>query len=437
MTAHGGISPPRPLTSEDAVFDRVESGVRSYCRDFPVVFDWASGSLLRDTAGRTYIDFLAGCSALNYGHNDPDMVDALIDHLSRRSIVHGLDLHTTAKEAFLERLESVVLAPRGLDYRVQFTGPTGTNAVEAALKLARKVTGRTDVVAFTNGFHGVTLGALGATGNRLHRMGPEVPLPGVVRALYDGYLGPEVDTMAILEKLLDDPSSGVDRPAAFIVETVQGEGGLNAATAKWMQRLDRLAHRIGALLIIDDVQAGCGRTGRFFSFEEMGIEPDLVTLSKSISGFGLPLALLLIKPEWDQWRPGEHNGTFRGNNLAFVTARVALDKFWSDDDFGLQLARREQLIADALTSIADRVPDARIKGRGLFRGVEVASGAVATAITRRAFELGLIIETSGARGEVVKVLAPLTTPDEVLIDGLDRLSSAVDGALADAETPAA
>ena len=414
-----------PASTDTSVFHRRESEVRSYCRRFDAVFSMARGSLVLGADGREYIDFLAGCASLNYGHNDPDMKEALLDHIAHDGIAHGLDLFTTAKRSFLESFERIILEPRGMDYRLQFTGPTGTNAIEAALKLARKVTGRTNVVAFTNGFHGVTLGALAATGNRHHRMGPEMPLYGVSRAPYDGYFGSGFDTAEILDRMLSDPSSGLDAPAAILLETVQGEGGLNAASPAWVRRIASLARQHGALLVIDDIQAGCGRTGKFFSFEDMGVAPDLVALSKSLSGYGLPMALLLIRPEYDVWRPGEHNGTFRGNTLAFVTARVALHKFWSDDAFAAQIRAKSALVAEWLTRIAAEVPAARLKGRGMMTGIDVGTGALAGDICRRCFENGLIIETSGAHDEVIKVLAPLTTPNDVLERGLVILNDAV------------
>ena len=209
-----------------------ESEVRSYCRRIDVTFATASGSTMTDVDGRRYIDFLSGCSALNYGHGDPDMVAAVVRYLCDGGIIHGLDLRTTAKAEFMDAFASGALEPRGLPYRMQFTGPTGTNAVEAAMKLARKVTGRTQIIAFTNGFHGVSAGALAATGNGHHRMAPVMPLIGVQRALFDGYLGDGVDTAELLDHLLSDPSSGFDPPAAIIVETVQGEGGLNVAVQR-------------------------------------------------------------------------------------------------------------------------------------------------------------------------------------------------------------
>jgi len=408
-----------------AVFLRRESRVRSYCRHFDSVFDTARGSLVWDAEGHEYIDFLAGAGSLNYGHNDPDMAAALVAYIQRGGITHGLDLFTAAKQAFLEAFEGLVLAPRGMDHRVQFTGPTGTNAVEAALKLARKVTGQRNVIAFTNGFHGVTQGALAATGNQHHRMDGTLSLPDVTRLPYDGYIGDGVDTAGLLDQMLSDPSSGVDAPAAVILETVQGEGGLNVASPGWLRRVAGIAERHGALLIVDDVQAGCGRTGTFFSTEESGIEPDMIAMSKSISGFGLPLALLLIRPQWDQWTPGEHNGTFRGNAHAFVTARVALEKFWGDTAFVRDVQLRSAVVAQRLARIAGLVPGARVKGRGMMQGVDVGHGSVAERICRRSAEHGLIVESAGPDDEVIKILAPLTTPELLLSRGLDILEESV------------
>ena len=402
-----------------------ESEVRSYCRSFETTFASASGSTMTDETGRTYIDFLAGCSALNYGHNDPDLIAAATAYLASSGLMLGLDLHTQAKGEFIEIFVERILRPRRLDYRLQFTGPTGTNAVEAALKLARKVTGRSTVIAFTNGFHGVSVGSLAATGNRHHRAGlVGSGLGGVQRWLYDRYAGPDVDTADLLDELLADPSSGFDAPAAILVEVVQGEGGLRAASIPWLRRLEGVARRHGALLVVDDIQAACGRTGPFFSFEHAGLEPDIVTLSKSLSGLGLPMALTLLRPELDAWSPGEHNGTFRGNNLAFVTATAAIRKFWSDPTLERVVERRGELIRLRLARLAAAIPDAVVTGRGMMLGLDVVDGDLAAAIGRQAFANGLIVETSGPRGQVIKILAPLTTPDELLTDGLDRLEAA-------------
>lgn len=409
------------------IFEQIESSVQSYARAFPRIFNKAQGEYLYDDQGRRYLDFLAGAGTLNYGHNHPTFKAALVEYINRDGITHGLDMHTEAKAAFLEQLQQNILKPRKLEYKAQFTGPTGTNAVEAALKLARMVTGRHSIIAFTNGFHGVSLGALAATGNQHHRSAAASLLNGVNRIPYDGYLGADLDTTHYLDKLLCDASSGVDLPAAVLVETVQGEGGINAARLEWLRNLQSLCHKHGILLIIDDIQAGCGRTGTFFSFESAGLYPDMVTLSKSLSGYGLPMALVLIKPELDQWKPGEHNGTFRGNNMAFVTASAAIETFWRDDGFQQSIARKSAYLDKRISDIIAKHGDGRFsaKGRGMFRGIDCINGEIASHITRRCFEQGLIIETSGADDQVVKFLAPLTIADDSLKDGLDIVEQAI------------
>jgi len=418
---------PRPSAGKPdiSVYNRLESHVRTYSRSMPREFVSAEGAWMFDSQGGRYLDFLSGCSTLNYGHNHPVLKEALLDYIREDGIAHSLDLHTDAKTAFLQELDETILRPRGLRYKVMFTGPTGTNAVEAALKLARKATGRQHVIAFTNGFHGMTLGALACTGNAGKRGGAGIPLAHVSHEPYDGYFGPEVNTAELLEQRLSDPSSGLDAPAAILVETVQGEGGLNVASPAWLKQIARIAKAHGALLIVDDIQAGCGRTGTFFSFEEAGIKPDIVTMAKSLSGMGLPFALTLLRPELDVWEPGEHNGTFRGNCHAFVTATAALRHFWRDPSFQQDIARRSELLRSRLEQIASHCPEpAQVKGRGMMLGIDVGSGELAGAITSEAFERGIVIETSGAHDEVVKVLAPLTIEDNVLAIGLVALEAA-------------
>ncbi|UOE44125.1 diaminobutyrate--2-oxoglutarate transaminase [Agromyces larvae] len=403
------------------VFNRRESEVRGYVRAFPTVFDRATGSTLVDADGREYLDFFAGAGVLNYGHNNPAFTAALVEYLERGGIIHGLDMATSAKKAFIEAFERFILEPRGLDHKLQFTGPTGANAVEAALKIARTATGRATVVAFTNAFHGLSLGSLAATGNSHYRGAAGVGLDDVARLPYDGYLGPDVDTLDLFEKMLDDAGSGLDLPAAVIVEAVQGEGGINVASASWLQRLRRITEERGILLILDEIQAGVGRTGAFFAFEESGIVPDLVTVSKSISGSGLPMSLLLLRPEVDVWKPGQHTGTFRGNNLAFVSARVALETYWADDAFMRQVAAKSALLRGELEQIAAEHPEQgfTVRGRGLFQGL-VCDGdrTLAGRVSKEAFTRGLVIETSGAFDEVLKFLPALTITDDELRRGL-------------------
>src|SRR5699024_1482709 len=324
------------------VFKKHESEVRSYSRSFPTVFNKAKGYKLWDMDNKEYIDFFAGAGTLNYGHNNDAMKKILIDYIEADSVTHSLDMATVARGEFLKRFNDVILKPRKLDYKVMFPGPTGTNTVESALKLARKVTGRETVMSFTNAFHGMTIGSLSVTGNSFKRSGAGVPLSHTVSLPFDNYLGDD-SSIDYITRYLEDSGSGVSLPAAIILETVQGEGGINAASDKWLQSIQKICRRFDILLIIDDVQAGCGRTGTFFSFERAGIEPDIVCLSKSIGGYGLPMALTLFKPELDIWGPGEHNGTFRGNNLAFIAATEALS-YWENDQFTKEIDQKAELI---------------------------------------------------------------------------------------------
>ena len=406
------------------VFAELESEVRSYCRAWPTVFTRARGAAIEDEAGRSYIDFFSGAGALNYGHNPPEMIAALIDYLQSGGILHSLDMSTAAKREFLLRFNERILAPRKMRYRVQFPGPTGANAVEAALKLARKVTGRRTVVSFSNAFHGMTLGALAISANPFKREGAGVPLEYTATAPYDDQHD-DADTIGLLDAMLaDDPA------AAVIVETVQGEGGLYAASMDWLRRLEECCRRHGALLIVDDIQAGCGRTGTFFSFEPADISPDIITLSKSISGLGLPLALTLIRPELDIWKPGEHNGTFRGNNAAFVTAAAALDR-WRDDSLEREVRRKAARVRAELEAIAAEQESLRgtVRGRGLLQGLHTPVPGLAEQIAAAAFERGLLVETSGADSDVVKLMPPLTIDDAELAQGLQILAKATAAAL--------
>ena len=418
------------------IFEEIESEVRSYARSFPRVFHKAQGEFIYDIEGNEFIDFLAGAGSLNYGHNHPVFKEKLIEYIQEDGVTQGLDLHTKAKGEFMESFNEYILKPRGMDYIMMFTGPTGTNAVEAALKIARKYTGRENIISFTNGWHGQSLGSLSVTGNSHHRGGAGITLTGATRIPYDGYLGDEFDTTNLLDKMLSDSSSGVDYPAAVIVETVQGEGGINAASFTWLKNLSDVCKKHDVLLIVDDIQAGCGRTGTFFSFEEVGIEPDIVTLSKSLSGYGLPMSVVLMKPEIDQWKPGEHNGTFRGNNPAFVTAKAAIDHFWKDDKFAKEVQRKGDYIAKRIDAIMAKYGEGNFSshGRGMFRGINCVNGELAGKIAHNAYLKGLIIETSGADDHVVKFLCPLTISDVNLKKGIDILEQSIKEVCAKADT---
>jgi diaminobutyrate-2-oxoglutarate transaminase len=400
-------------------FEQYESEVRSYCRNFPAVFSSAKGPWMVDTSGQRYLDFFSGAGVLNYGHNPEPIKQALLRYLTGDGITHTLDMYSEAKQRFIQRFQEVILKPRGMSYKYQFPGPTGTNAVEAAMKLARKVTGRQQIVHFTNAFHGMTLGALSVTGNGFKRAGAGVPLNHTTSIPFEGFLGRDLDTLTYFETLLADGGSGFELPAAVILETVQGEGGVNVASSKWLQRLRQITADHGILLIVDDIQVGCGRTGSFFSFDEAGIVPDIITLSKSLSGYGLPLALVLIKPEYDLWEPGEHNGTFRGHCPSFVTATAALD-FWVDDTLEKQVLSKGQHTQKRLRAMIETFDiDAIVRGRGLIIGVEFKNPALADKVSKACFERGVIVETAGIDDQVLKLLPSLTISRVDLDFGLD------------------
>jgi diaminobutyrate-2-oxoglutarate transaminase len=423
--------PAAPIAENQlAVFDRLESRVRSYCRLFPTIFQRAQGSWLYDRDGKAYIDFFCGAGSLNYGHNPPSIKRAILDYLESDGVAHALDMATVAKEHFLTEFESTVLRPRHLDYRLQFVGPTGANGIEAALKLVRKVKNRSTVVAFTHGFHGLSNGALSVTANAFYRNKSYTHRNDVVFMPFDGYLGDGNDTLEYFERCLSDSGSGLDTPAAVILETVQAEGGVNVARVEWLQRLQALCRHFQILLIIDDIQVGCGRTGRFFSFERAGLNPDVVVLSKAISGFGLPMSLVLLKPDLDLWEPGEHSGTFRGNNLAFVGGTAAL-KLWRNNDMKQAVAERSAILSEELTALSNDYPQlgSRVRGIGLIFGLEIESPEIAKEIVRHCFTCGLIIELCGPRRNVLKFLPPLLIEPSVLHEGFARLRTAIDTAL--------
>lgn len=410
--------------------EALESNVRSYSRSFPAVFSRARGSIMLTEEGRAVIDFLSGAGTLNYGHNNHEIKAAVIEYLASDAVVHGLDMATPVKLEFMETFNSVILRERSLQYRFQFTGPTGANAIEAALKLSRKVTRRQNIISFTHGYHGASLGAVAASGNRFYRTGSGVSLSGASFMPYDGYLGPAVDTAAYLRKVLMDGSSGIDSPAAILVETVQGEGGINVACKEWLQSVQVIAKEVGALFIVDDIQMGCGRTSEFFSFEFAELSPDIVVLSKSLSGYGLPLSMLLIKEAFDVWQPGEHTGTFRGNNLAVVSATAAINVYWRSRNFSQAIQRMGELMRRRLEAIASEHGSSfTVRGRGMALGFDCRVAEIAEVTARKAFEKGLIIERCGPDDEVLKFLPALTIDSETLTQGIDIFEASLMDAL--------
>jgi diaminobutyrate-2-oxoglutarate transaminase len=410
------------------IFEELESNVRSYCRVFTDTFVRSKGSIIYSETGAEFIDFFAGAGALNYGHNNDYILQRVISYLQADGLVHSLDMYTGAKQTFLERFSEVILEPRGLDYKVQFCGPTGTNAVEAALKVARKVKKRPGVFSFMGSYHGLSLGSLAVTANLNYRAAAYLPLNNATFMPYPHGFMSTFDSIRFIETVLKDSHSGIEKPAAIIFETVQAEGGVIVAPVEWMQGLRKLCDEHDILLICDDIQVGCGRTGPFFSFERAGIIPDLVTLSKSISGYGAPMSLLLMKPEHDVWKPGEHTGTFRGYQLACIGATAALELTASGDldaEVKKKTAFLEHFLNNQITPISDEIIT---RGLGMIWGIDLSAfgqPGLAECVSSRCYELGLIIERAGREGGVLKMMPPLTTEMELLERGCAILRQAI------------
>lgn len=409
--------------ADKTIFEQNESAVRSYCRKYPVVFSKAKGSYIYDTDGTAYLDFLSGCGALNYGHNNDDIKKEVVDYLMGDNITHAMDMYTEAKEAFIDTFINKILAPRGLTgYRIMFPGPTGTNANEAALKLARKNKKRKNIIAFMGAFHGMTLGSLALTTDETSRNGAGVSLDNVTFIPYANGGTVKFDSLDYFEAVLLDDHSGIEKPAAVFVETIQAEGGINVAPVEWLKRLDKLCHDNDIMLIVDDVQVGCSRTGNFFSFERSGIKPDMITMSKSIGGYGFPMSLLLIKDEYDTFKPAEHNGTFRGNQVAFVAAKAAID-YNIANDLNSEVTRKGKIVTDffeeKILPLDERLS---YRGMGLIWGIDfglIDDGETAHRIADKCFEKKMIIERAGRKDAVLKLLPCLTITDDELMKGLN------------------
>ena len=407
-------------------FESYESEVRSYCRAFPTVFNRAKGAMMYDEDGNEYIDFFCGAGALNYGHNNDYIMKKVIDYLLADGVLHGMDMFTPAKREFLETFQEKILQPRNLEYKIMCCGPTGTNSIEAALKLARKVKGRSNVWAFMGCFHGMTLGSLSLTTEAYARDAAGVVLTDCTH-IPAPYMFPELDVIAYMQRMLDDDHSGIAKPAALVMETVQAEGGVYPFETDFLKACRKFCDDNDILFIIDDIQAGCGRTGSFFSFERANIKPDMVTLSKSIGGVGIPMALLLISPELDIWKPAEHNGTFRGNQLSFVAGKAAIEYMYEHELYK-EAARKSTIIDDYIKN--EILPlDSRLshRGIGMMWGIDcskLGGDVFSKAVTTECFANGLVIERAGRDSCVVKLMPTLVIEDDILLKGLNILKDA-------------
>ena len=416
---------------DTSIFEQYESEVRSYCRNFPAVFTKAKDAVITDENGKKYIDFFCGAGALNYGHNNDYIKSAVIDYLQNDGIIHSLDMFTSAKRDFIDFFQKNVLIPRGFDYKIQFPGPTGTNAVEAALKLARKVKKRNNVFAFMGAFHGMTLGSLSMTTDRDAREGAGVVLTDVTH-IPAPYMFPQLDVIEYMQTLLDDDHSGVSKPAAVVIEPVQSDGGIHVFSVEFLKRLREFCTNNDILLICDDIQVGSARTGYFFSFERAGIVPDIVAMSKSIGGFGMPFALTLFKPELDIWSPGEHNGTFRGNQLSIIAAKAGLECMLNDN-IEAECVRKGKIATEFIEN--EILPlDSKLCYRaiGLAIGIDFSAlggDKISKAVMNKCFELGVIAERVGRDNAVLKLMPALTIEDDVLLEGLQIVRNAIKACL--------
>lgn len=429
---------------------RFESSVRSYPRKLPLAITKAQGCWVTDANGRDYLDCLAGAGTLALGHNHPQITEAIQQVLQQGLPLHTLDLTTPLKDEFSESL-LFFLANNVNDYCLQFCGPSGADAVEAALKLAKTVTGRRHIISFSGGYHGMTHGALAVTGNlapkqQVSGLMPDVqfmPYPHAYRCPLG--LGGEQGSTALshyFERFIEDVESGVCLPAAVILEAVQGEGGVNIAPIAWLQKIRELTQRHGIVLIVDEVQAGFGRTGKRFAFQHAGIEPDIVVMSKAIGG-GLPLALLAIRREFDQWQAGAHTGTFRGNQLAMATGLATLN-YLNQPEALIQVQQRGAELMQQFTALQSQFGClGQVRGLGLMLGIEIvderlpadhlgsypANAALAVAIQQHCFEQGLLLERGGRGGTVIRFLPPLIISQAECEQVVYRFKTALQAAL--------
>jgi diaminobutyrate-2-oxoglutarate transaminase len=401
-----------------------ESESRYYSETFPTTFATAIDSIIKDINGKSYIDFLAGAGALNFGHNHPELVKCVLDHLAQGKIIHSPDADTETRAEFRQVLGKVLELEEN-KYKIIFPGPTGTNAIEVALKIARKSTSRKHVIACAGGYHGVTLGSLALTESKLSRAGAGIPLDYVHRIPFPASDGKH--HLNSLEKTLQLMNREGTPAAALLFEVVQCEGGVNIADPYWMDNICQILHKHGVLCIVDEIQAGCGRTGSFLSFQQSKLKPDVICLSKSISGIGLPLSAVILDGKYDCLMPGQHSGTFRGNNLALATGTCAIN-IWIRDSLSTQVTRKASLVQKYLKDLASDFPRVirDVRGIGLVWGIEFQRPQYAKKCVSESFSKGLLIERCGKVGEVVKLLPPLTIEKKYLRQGLALLRESVD-----------
>lgn len=432
---HRALNEPYSFGS-NALLDRQaqqESNARSYPRRIPLALRRAQGVYVEDVEGRVFIDCLAGAGTLALGHNHPVVIAAIQQVLLDGLPLHTLDLTTPVKDRFVQDLFDVLPADFARHAKVQFCGPSGADAVEAALKLVKTATQRSNILAFHGAYHGMTQGALHLMGNLGPKRGLQSALQGVQFLPYPyAYrcpfgLGGDDGMQAglhYIETVLNDPESGIPTPAGMILEPVQGEGGVIPAPDAWMRGLRHLTSRVDVPLILDEVQTGFGRTGKMFAFEHAGITPDVVVLSKAIGG-SLPLSVVVYREDLDKWNPGAHAGTFRGNQMAMAAGSATLRHLRAEGLPERAAQAGQRLMAGLRQLQAEHPQIGEVRGRGLMVGVEIVdpdgarnahghphhASAWASALQRECLRRGLIVELGGRHGSVVRMLPPLIVTD--------------------------
>jgi diaminobutyrate-2-oxoglutarate transaminase len=433
------IAPPGPASARFLARQEArESNARSYPRNLPIAIRRGAGSYVEDLDGNVFIDFLMSAGALPLGHSHPEVVEAVQRQVPM--LIAGLDFPTEQKDDFTSLQLSLLPESIRNRMKIQFCGPAGANAVDAALKLCKTATGRGDVVTFHGGFHGSTHSAMALTGLVSQKRPVANTMPGVHFLPYPAgrhcALGGDPETagercLQYFERCLRDPLGGVPLPAAVILEVVQGEAGAVAAPTEFVQGVRRVTRDLGVPLIVDEVQCGWGRTGTWWAFEQHGIEPDVIVASKAIGGIGLPSAIILYDQALDTWSPGAHTGTFRGNQLAFVAGCKAAEIIDRDDV--LENVREQG--AYALSALQELQREHELvceaRGLGLMLGLEVEHPAggdtreVARAVQRAALDRGLIVELGGRHDAVVRLLPPLNVTRGTLDQALTILAESV------------
>ena len=424
-----------------------ESSARSYPRKFPLAIAKAKGAVVEDVEGIRYIDFRNGAGTLALGHNDDEVNQAMVDLIQSGAPLHTLDLATPVKDRFVETLLSIIPEELASKAKIQFCSPSGTDATEAAIKLCKTATGRGSVIAFSGGYHGMGHGSMALTGNCNAKNHVQNIMPGVQFMPYPySYrcpmgIGGKAGTkacIAYLERLLKDPESGVTKPAAIILEPIQGEGGVVPAPVEFLQAVRRITRELGIPMICDEIQCGMGRSGKVFAFEYADIVPDVILISKAIGG-GQPLSVVVYDKALDLWGPGAHAGTFRGNQVGMAAGTVVMKRI-SDPEFLKEVVRKGEKMRSRFLKLKEEVSIiGDVRGKGLMLGVEFIDpngpkdimgnpepgGEVALKVQRLCFDNKLIMEKGGRNGSVMRCLCPLTITDEQIDEAMNIFEKVV------------